>query len=1175
MTINVSQKVRNRIRQILFGTLVSGVLLFQGTGFVTQSLFGGDNQNIVINGSTQSVTTTDYNTGLTGPASAPGTASTAGQLSITGGATAVIGGLKTSTTNIDVNQAVNLTVTPNSDTRLAEVVVGDATTTVSKLYIAGTSTKTASSVTLTDGTSLQVMQAGVLQIGTSMDEGDTDDASGVLQVNNGAQLINRITQDAAITQPGIYVSSNGRLIFGNSETDLFTGNSMLAGFGVLQNYGVIDVYNESGKDNRLQIGTYADTTTGIIKSENGYVLIQAGTQTDNNIAINGTVNTDELGFEHNTTIGSTGVITVRQLHFITADADTPVTSASNAGSVSIEETFDWTPITLADESFAFTNTGTFVIGNMTLSENMTFTNNITSTTTGVVLQVNDTLNINDGKFVNTAGTTTVKTLTASNGSFEANGGTVTVSGDMTLSGGTSDDAGGVINVAGASSSATATFNVSGKTSISDYAQLNTSANSTTTLNELAVTGNGLVNTKGGTLNVTDATVSGGTMQTVSTDTSTSGTTTIGNLTLSDTGIVATSAGTTTITSLTQEGGTLTTSGGTVKIGGGTFSGGAINASAGTTQFTRGSFDGTVLTTSGGTTSFNGTEITKADSIIASGGTTTVTWLITDLETPSDSFMTVSGDAIVNVSGILVAKSGEININSSEADTDAFTVGENGILALTFETNPTTSLLNVTTGSVVLNEGSSIAAYNLDKLGPGTYYSYLANVSADDADNVNITDESEFYYGDDNLFFQFSKIENHGYKLDVKGFSSYALTPNQKEVAQYLDSARAAGQVGDTLNSLLLDTIMINYTNVNDVRQALTQLAAPQHANGLMLAMDTSWTHPFDQMVFSSHRNRAVPAYEYNSSYFRGQMPCNDCATDECGPNCGFLGSIFGASSQTAPHSVWASFYHTSFTGTEDGNSPEYGISQTGGAFGYDIVNSQDVVAGAMFGYSQPFLHSGGHRIETTSFQLGLYGGRKFQSGTELKLYAGLGVQQYISKRSVNIPHYSEYFRSDYDGRSFSFCAQLSHECMISCNSILRPLIQFDMQQVWQDGATESAGAAALVYDDASWNRSFVRVGAESELNGEFLQFTGRALYGLQLSGDTAPQARARFVDVNNAASWMTVQGVDLGSSFVDLGIGALGYFDCTRNLGISGNYDFIASDKSRSHTGRVSLTYLF
>lgn len=1161
MTINVSPKVRNRIRQLLFGTLVSSVLLFQGTGFVTNSLFGSDNQNVEINGSAQSVVTTGNNVGLTGSASTPGTAETTGLLTIAQGATAVIGELKTNTDQIDVKQAVNLTVLHNSNPNVIdEVVVGDEGSTVSTLYIVGKDENTASSITLTEGSSLNVTQAGALRIGTETGTaGAVKSASGVLHVKNGAQLANHVESDGVSTEgQGIYVSSNGRLIFGNSADELFTGDTMLAGSGILQNYGVIDVYNESGKDNCLLIGSYADNTDGIISAK-GYVLIQAGTETDNNIAINGLINTDELGLERDTKIKSTAYIAVRQLHFITADADTPMSSVSNAGKISIEETFDWTPITLADEEFEFENNGSFVIGNMTLGTRMTFTNNIDSarTTAGDIVQVNNTLNITGGEFVNTAGTVKTTTLNASGGSFAAKGGTVTVSEDMTLSGGSSaEDLGGVINIAGTSSTATATFKISGKTSVAGYAQMNTSANSTTTLNELALSGNGLVNTKGGTLTVTDATVSGGTLQTTLTDASTSGKTTVKNLTLS--------------------GGTVATSGGTSEVGGGTFSGGEINVSGGLMTFAGGSFEGTVLTTSGGTTSLAGTQVTAANSIIATGGTTTVTSLTADLAAASDSFMAVSGEAKVNVSGTLVAKSGRINIGSNEIYTEAFEVGQTGTLALTFEEDPTTApaLLNATQGSVTLAEGSTITANNLNRLGPGTYYSYLAAVTPENDDNVNISDNSGFQYGNDNLFFQLSKEEDYRYKLDVTGFSSYALTPNQKEIGQYLDTARTAGQIGDTLDSLLLDKIMGKYTKVSDVRQALTQLAAPQHANGLMLAMDTPWIHPFDQMVFSSHRNRAVPANGY-SSYFLGQMASDDCATACYDNGYGLFGSIFGGSCDTAPHSAWASFYHTSFTGTDDGNSPDYGISHTGSAFGYDIVNSQDALAGIMFGYAQPYLHSGAHRIETTSFQIGLYGGRKFQSGTELKLYAGLGIQQYISKRSVNIPDYSDYFRTRYDGQSFSFCAQLSHEYMINCYSILRPLIQFDMQQVWQDGVAETGGAAALVYDDADWNRSFIRVGAESELNGEFLQFTGRILYGVQLSGDTAPQARARFVDVNNAASWMTIQGVDLGSSFIDVGIGALGYFDCTRNFGISGNYDFIASEESRSHTGRVNLTWMF
>ncbi|MBQ7029091.1 MAG: autotransporter domain-containing protein, partial [Thermoguttaceae bacterium] len=121
---------------------------------------------------------------------------------------------------------------------------------------------------------------------------------------------------------------------------------------------------------------------------------------------------------------------------------------------------------------------------------------------------------------------------------------------------------------------------------------------------------------------------------------------------------------------------------------------------------------------------------------------------------------------------------------------------------------------------------------------------------------------------------------------------------------------------------------------------------------------------------------------------------------------------------------------------------------------------------------------------------------------------------------------------------------------------------------------ETGGGSALTFDDVDWSRAFARVGLESEFNSPFLLFDARAFYGILLTDDAAPVSTARFAGFNGDSTF-TVAGVDQGESFFEAGLGARGYLDCERRWVIGGDYDFVASEKTTSHFGTVSLSYVF
>lgn len=411
-------------------------------------------------------------------------------------------------------------------------------------------------------------------------------------------------------------------------------------------------------------------------------------------------------------------------------------------------------------------------------------------------------------------------------------------------------------------------------------------------------------------------------------------------------------------------------------------------------------------------------------------------------------------------------------------------------------------------------------------------------------------------------------------LDVKDFADFGQTANQKAFGRYVDSFRVTGNESDALKGMLNNVMDIK--SADEVRAAYDALSATQKANSMMLAMSDPWQYAFDQMNYGTHR-----AYTQGSpcsnGICRGQVVYEDPAYAG-GYDGGYYAGGCGLYSMMSPKSVWASVHHTGFDARSDNNSDGYYIARTGISLGYDMVNCSDVTAGVTFDYSQPFLRGTNHSINASDFRLGLYGKRHFLTGSELAVYVGGGLQNYTSKRDVEVTPIKlhEFYRSAYNGGAFSAAVQLAHNCTLNGWTVVRPFCQIDTQQVWQEGSAEGdaeKSATALRYDSASWNRTFARAGIETEVNNRFMRISGRCFYAGQLN-DSIPTMEAGFVG-DYTGNVMTIQGVDLGKSYFDVGTGVLGYLDTCYRVALSANYDFASGDKSTAHTGSVNLSYTF
>ena len=485
-------------------------------------------------------------------------------------------------------------------------------------------------------------------------------------------------------------------------------------------------------------------------------------------------------------------------------------------------------------------------------------------------------------------------------------------------------------------------------------------------------------------------------------------------------------------------------------------------------------------------------------------------------------------------------------------------------------------LNVNDGDVYSKASGDYSATIVKTTNPGSVYNIgEITVNGSDANNTLFVHRTGR---------TFDNGASYALDLNVKGFNdaSFAKTPNQKAVGDYIEEIRVHPDVlsGD-LKDFFRNVMDLNEaTDPASVGRILDALSGANRANAMMLSMSDPWQYAFDRMNYNTHR-QYTPS---GCSTCRGQMYDGEVYYEDC---CGYgygYGGYGGFGLGAVPNSFWGTVHYTSFNARDDDNCDKYGISRTGISIGYDVLNAMGTTAGITFDYSQPYLYSSwddAHQhIEQGNYSLGLYMKRDFYNDFQLSGYVGGGYQSMASKRAVDLNGISntlgidQYYKTDFTGGNIAASIQLARNLRMYNWMVVRPLVQFDTQQVWMNESQETGRAIALNYDKTKWNRTFVRAGIETETNTQLARFTSRFIYANQIAGDSAPEMTASFVG-DTSGSTMTVTGVDLGKSYFDAGVGALGYLDCGYHCSISGNYDFTASDQSTAHAGSVGLNYAF
>ncbi|MDR0705814.1 MAG: autotransporter-associated beta strand repeat-containing protein [Planctomycetaceae bacterium] len=242
------------------------------------------------------------------------------------------------------------------------------------------------------------------------------------------------------------------------------------------------------------------------------------------------------------------------------------------------------------------------------------------------------------------------------------------------------------------------------------------------------------------------------------------------------------------------------------------------------------------------------------------------------------------------------------------------------------------------------------------------------------------------------------------------------------------------------------------------------------------------------------------------------------------------GSVRGQAAQSA-RSVW-------FTPTARANN--FASTFVGGIYDFEAYGMQtgstfwsnnNSSLGLMIGYERGSLSNRLDWIRSHDYQIGLYFGHIFRSGSEFRSFIGGGFQTFTASRNDMV----ETYMTKYDGSSFEINAEWGKLFAVQNGTLFRPYFAVDIEYSGQTAAQEDEiGNAFRHYGRADLSQFFVRFGADVEKRGQFIDINGGASYTGLLFGQTRAHAPI-FYPTRDAGA--TSYGARLGRSSVTLKTG--------------------------------------
>ena len=387
------------------------------------------------------------------------------------------------------------------------------------------------------------------------------------------------------------------------------------------------------------------------------------------------------------------------------------------------------------------------------------------------------------------------------------------------------------------------------------------------------------------------------------------------------------------------------------------------------------------------------------------------------------------------------------------------------------------------------------------------------------------------------------VQYHGYEGDKEYLALGVERNTFFEDSGWTHNERAAGSMLDNTdlsNPLWWDTLAflgdLDTYSPEAYHLALHQLSGDIKANSMNMYRENQWRTSMDQIGWTP-----------NNQVFLGKQ--NRFAPNICGRN-----------------NFWITPYYSDTKVNTDGNGSAYDVNSTGFLAGINRKIDHTTALGVVFGYSRPKLTQFDGSVEMDDFTIGLQGGTMLTSKLELKAFVGAGFQDYSMERTIFYMPGSR-FTSNFNGNTMYASIELARPFYFVNGGMLRPLIAFESENVWQD-STREFGSGTYPFADPSLefanrynDRTFFRTGFTGEAGTGQVTLTGKVFYSHQLGRDTFAKSDARFI---GSPDYKTVRSVDLERNYLTVGAGGNIYLNPMKSSVLSVNYDATFSDKATS-----------
>ncbi|MDR0611042.1 MAG: autotransporter outer membrane beta-barrel domain-containing protein [Planctomycetaceae bacterium] len=373
--------------------------------------------------------------------------------------------------------------------------------------------------------------------------------------------------------------------------------------------------------------------------------------------------------------------------------------------------------------------------------------------------------------------------------------------------------------------------------------------------------------------------------------------------------------------------------------------------------------------------------------------------------------------------------------------------------------------------------------------------------------------------------------------------------NSKGVGGALDSIYNANDNYSWLH--ILDWVWL--MSDNELRKTLHQLAGEAKASSFYLPLRNQWRYGFERVNWSSSGNHV---------YFGTQNIANP---------------------QTAKNNIWVTPYYDYFHSEDDGNVTSATTERVSFLAGYDRAIMKMPYFGAVsksafglvFGYSQPKLNQGFSRIIADDYLLGGHFNTRLYENYELKLWGGLGGQQYRLSRNVPVPRVNGNLSSEYTGTSWSGSVQMSRPFYYRNFLVLRPIAAIDLMAVNQNSATENGEYDPIIlrYQRSKWSQLFGRIGLRADYAWGQCNLNGSLSYSYLMCGDQAPVSTHQFVHVGSSP--FDIRGNNLGRNFLNFNLGTQIHLNRLKTSVLFLQYNGEYSKHSNGQTAAIGYQKLF